>query len=77
MLKCWIKVRKHYLIYSKYNEKSFTNYSSNAIFEARRLLRYSDKSIKEIAYEIGYEDIQSFSRFLRKWKAFPSDFKRQ
>jgi AraC-like DNA-binding protein len=27
---------------------------------------YSDKSIKEIAYEIGYEDIQSFSRFLRK-----------
>jgi AraC-like DNA-binding protein len=56
---------------------SFAGYSKSHYSEARRLLHYSDKSIKEIAYEIGYEDIQSFSRFLRKWKAFPSDFKRQ
>jgi len=34
--------------------------------EAKRLLRYSDFSIKEIAYEIGYEDAQSFARFFKK-----------
>ena len=36
------------------------------MLEARRLLRYSDKSIKEIAFEIGYENIQPFSRAFRQ-----------
>lgn len=34
--------------------------------EAKRLLQYSDFSIKEIAYEIGYDDAQSFARFFKK-----------
>lgn len=47
------------------------------ILEARRLLRYSDKSIKEITYEIGYEDIQTFSRFFKKIEGMsPSEFKK-
>ena len=46
------------------------------MLEARRLLRYTDKTISEVAYEIGYEDIQSFSRFFKKQEGqSPSDFK--
>jgi AraC family transcriptional activator of pobA len=66
-------------LFKKYNEKSPLQVIQNrTILEARRLLHYSDKSIKEIAYEIGYEDIQSFSRFFKKMEGVsPSDFKRQ
>ncbi|MEM6803663.1 MAG: helix-turn-helix transcriptional regulator [Bacteroidota bacterium] len=35
------------------------------LLEANRLLSYSDKPVKEIAYELGYTDIQSFSRFFK------------
>ncbi len=46
------------------------------MLEARRLLRYSDKSVKEIAYEIGYEDVQAFSRaFRQKEGIYPSSFR--
>lgn len=34
--------------------------------EARRQLRYTEKSVSEIAFQIGFEDVQSFSRFFRK-----------
>jgi AraC family transcriptional activator of pobA len=65
-------------LFKKYNEKSpLQIIQDRTILEARRLLRYSDKSIKEIAYEIGYEDIQSFSRFFKKTEGVsPSDFKK-
>jgi AraC-like DNA-binding protein len=65
-------------LFKKYNEKSpLQIIQDRTILEARRLLRYSDKSIKEIAYEIGYEDIQSFSRFFKKIEGVsPSDFKK-
>lgn len=36
------------------------------LLEARRLLRYTDNGIKEVAYDLGFEDIHSFSRFFRK-----------
>lgn len=35
------------------------------LVEARRQLLYTDKIIKEIAYDIGFEDIQTFSRFFK------------
>lgn len=48
------------------------------LIEARRLLKYSNYSIKEIAYELGFEDIQTFSRFFKKLeKITPSEFKNQ
>ncbi|QRE04913.1 helix-turn-helix domain-containing protein [Flavobacterium psychrophilum] len=44
--------------------------------EAKRMLRYTDKAIKEITYELGFEDIQTFSRFFKKMENIsPSDFK--
>jgi AraC family transcriptional activator of pobA len=46
------------------------------MLEARRLLNYSSKQIKEIAYEIGFEDIQAFSRFFKNQEGIPpSKFK--
>lgn len=36
------------------------------MLEARRLLTYTDKSISEVGYDIGFPDVQSFSRFFKK-----------
>lgn len=36
------------------------------VLEAKRLLYYTDLDIKEIAYELGYEDHAYFSRFFKK-----------
>jgi len=48
------------------------------MLEARRLLRHSEKPVKEIAYELGYEDIQSFSRFFRSKEGIaPLSFRKQ
>lgn len=46
------------------------------MLEARRLLRYTDHQIKEIAYDIGFNDVQSFSRFFKKQEGiYPSAFR--
>lgn len=46
------------------------------MLEARRLLRHSQMQIKEIAYDIGFEDLQSFSRFFKKNEGVsPSEFR--
>jgi AraC-like DNA-binding protein len=50
------------LLFKKYNEKSPLQIIQTTFSGS---LHYSDKSIK-VAYEIGYEDIQSFSRFFKK-----------
>ncbi len=36
------------------------------ILEAKRLLSYTDKDIREISWELGYEDYAYFSRFFKK-----------
>ena len=44
--------------------------------EARRLLLYTEKTIKEIAYELGFEEHTHFSNFFRKRNNIsPSDFR--
>ena len=35
------------------------------LLEARRLLAYTEMAIKEIAYEIGFDSVQTFSRFFK------------
>jgi len=64
-------------IFLKINSKSPLKYIHERIMlEARRLLYYSDKSIKEISYEVGYGDIQTFSRFFRNHEGVsPSEYK--
>jgi AraC-like DNA-binding protein len=36
------------------------------LIEAKRLLSYTDKSAKEIAYEVGFEDAAYFSAYFKK-----------
>ena len=64
-------------LFAKLGSKSPLQFiQERRILEAKRLLRYSDKSIKEIAYELGYEDIQTFSRFFKNNEGLsPSEFK--
>jgi AraC family transcriptional regulator, transcriptional activator of pobA len=46
------------------------------LLESKRLLFYTDKTIKEIAYETGFEDIQTFSRFFKtKEDVSPKEFR--
>ncbi|OUR94784.1 AraC family transcriptional regulator [Flavobacteriales bacterium 34_180_T64] len=64
-------------IFSKIGSKTPLQYiHERKMLEARRRLRYSDMQIQEIAYEIGYDDIQAFSRFFKKQEGVsPSVFK--
>ena len=64
-------------IFSKIGSKTPLQYiHERKMLEARRLLRYSTLQIQEIAYEIGYDDIQTFSRFFKKQEGIsPSSFK--
>lgn len=46
------------------------------VLEARRLLHYTDKDVSEIAYDLGFKDIQTFSRFFKKQEgSSPSQFR--
>jgi len=46
------------------------------MLEVRRLLKYTDMPISEIGYEVGFNDIQSFSRFFKKNEGIPpSEFR--
>lgn len=65
-------------VFSKIHSKSPLQYiKERRLLEARRLLIYSDKQIQEVAYEIGFEDIQAFSRFFKKQEGVsPSEFKK-
>lgn len=47
------------------------------ILEAKRLLYYTDKSIKEIAHHLGFEDAAHFSKFFKNCTSQnPSDLKK-
>ncbi|WP_300596398.1 AraC family transcriptional regulator [Niabella sp.] len=51
---------------------------SRVILEAKRLLQVSEKSIKEIAYELGFSDLAYFSNFFKSKTGFgPREFRDQ
>ncbi len=64
-------------LFSKVADKSPLQYIHHRkMLEAKRLLGYTNKSVKEIAYEIGFEDVQTFGRFFKKMEGMsPTDFK--
>ena len=46
------------------------------LLESHRLLKYSDKTISEIGYELGFNDVQTFSRFFKNQEGIsPIEFK--
>ena len=54
-------------LFAKVSDKTPLQFiQERRMLEARRLLYYTNKNIKEIAYEIGFQDIQSFGRFFKK-----------
>jgi len=64
--------------FALYGTKSPSQIISDRIaLEARRLFYNTDKSVKEVYMELGFEDASHFSRFFKKHtKQSPSDFKR-
>ncbi|AKD53963.1 helix-turn-helix domain-containing protein [Spirosoma radiotolerans] len=64
-------------LFAIYNQKSpLQLIHERIVLEAKRLLLYTDKSTKEIAYELGFEEVPHFSRFFKKQVNLPpSEFK--
>lgn len=64
-------------LFALYNDKSpLAIIQERVLLEAKRLLIYTDKSSKEIAYELGFADAAHFSVFFKKLTSFaPSDFR--
>ncbi len=64
-------------LFANHIEKSPLQIIQERIFlEAKRMLLNSERSIKETAFELGFEDIQSFSRFFKnKQGVSPKEFR--
>lgn len=46
------------------------------MIHARKQIAYTQLSIKEIAYDLGYQDLQSFSRFFKNKEGIsPAQFR--
>ena len=64
-------------IFSKMNTKTPLQYIQDRILlEAKRLLHHSGMQVQEVAYTVGFDSVQTFSRFFRKKQGIsPSAFK--
>ncbi|MDG1477149.1 MAG: helix-turn-helix domain-containing protein, partial [Vicingaceae bacterium] len=54
------------LVNSVYHKSVSEFINERVIIEAKRIIRLSSKSIKEISFELGFEDPSYFSRFFKK-----------
>lgn len=65
-------------LFALYNERTpLQVIQDRLILEAKRLFHYTDRSAKEIALELGFEDAAHFSRFFKnQTEMSPSDFKK-
>ncbi|QEC75971.1 helix-turn-helix domain-containing protein [Mucilaginibacter ginsenosidivorax] len=64
-------------LFAIFNQKTPSQIIQDRIVvEARRLLCYTDRSIKHITFELGFEDVPYFSNFFKKNMGIsPSDFR--
>lgn len=63
--------------FAKLNRSPLQIIHERIILEAKQLLTYTDKSAKEIAYDIGFEDASHLSRLFKKHTTqSPSEFKK-
>lgn len=54
-------------LFAKYNNKSpLQLIHERTVLEAKRLLLYTDKSAKEIAFELGFNEVASFHKLFKK-----------
>lgn len=65
-------------LFAKYNDKSpLQVIKERVVLEAKRLLQFTDKTSKEISFELGFEDPATFSRFFKNAvKQSPTSFKK-
>jgi len=63
--------------FKKVNDKTPLQFiQERRMLEARRILRHTDKPISEIGYEIGFNDVQAFSRFFKKQEGIsPTEYR--
>jgi AraC-like DNA-binding protein len=66
-------------IFNKYENKSpLKIIHDRIILEAKRMLFYTDRSVKEISMDLGFEEPTQFNKFFKKNTTFtPLDFKKQ
>jgi AraC-like DNA-binding protein len=64
--------------FAKLNTSPLQVIHERIVLESKRLLIYTDKSAKEIAYEVGFQDASHLSRLFKKHTSLsPSEFKKQ
>ena len=64
--------------FGKINKSPLRIIHERIILEAKRMLLYTDKTAKEIAFEIGFDDASHLSRLFKKMTGLaPSEFKIQ
>ena len=65
-------------VFALYNNKSpLLVIQQRVLLEAKRLLFYTDKTSKEIAYDLGFENANHFSKFFKKHTGqVPTEFKK-
>lgn len=65
-------------LFALYNNKSpLTVIQERIVLEAKRLMIYTDKTSKEIAYQLGFDDTAYFSKFFKKMTSVsPSVFRK-
>jgi AraC-like DNA-binding protein len=65
-------------LFPQLNQKTPVQIIQNRIItEARRLLSYTDKTVKQITYELGFEDPAYFSNFFKRHTSLsPADFRK-
>lgn len=64
--------------FAKLNTSPLQIIHERIILETKRLLIYTDKTAKEIAYEVGFDDASHLSRLFKKYTSLsPSNFKKQ
>lgn len=64
-----LNISPHYLNESVKNTTGLSvsqHIQNRVVLEAKRLLYHTDKSVKEISFELGYDDYPYFSRFFTK-----------
>ena len=64
--------------FAKLNRSPLQIIHNRIVLETQRQLVYTDKTAKEIAYDIGFEDASHLSRLFKKHTALsPSDYKKR
>jgi len=60
-----------------YGRTALQRLQGRKMLEAKRMLVYSEKQVKEVAYDCGFEDVAYFNRFFKKHAACtPSQFRK-